>query len=72
MGKGLALFNEVTREVAAARGLLLVDVAAAMPSDSRYFYDWTHYSKEGAAVLAGIFADRIVPYLEERHPDRRR
>lgn len=63
-GRSLDLYNDTTRAVAAARGLVLVDLDRAMPKDSRYFIDWIHYSLEGnelvARELARVFGARLV------------
>jgi lysophospholipase L1-like esterase len=65
----LELYNDVTRRVAAAHGLLLIDLAREMPKDSRLFYDFLHFTNQGAATVAEIVAQHLVPRLRERVAD---
>jgi lysophospholipase L1-like esterase len=67
--KQLELVNDVTRSVGAERGVLVIELAHAMPKDSRLFYDWMHFSNRGADVVAGIVAEALIPYLRARHPE---
>jgi lysophospholipase L1-like esterase len=57
------LYNDVTRRAAAADGVLLIDAARELPKDSRYFYDFMHYTNEGAARLGDIVASHLAPHL---------
>jgi hypothetical protein len=61
----LDLYNDGTRRVAEREHVLLVDLARELPKDSRYFYDFLHYTNEGAVkvgdiVFAGLAA-RLAP-----------
>jgi lysophospholipase L1-like esterase len=58
--------NGVTRQVATEHGLLLVDLARRLPKDSRYFYDFLHFTNEGSLRVGEIVADALTPYLR-RH-----
>ncbi|MEX0938451.1 MAG: SGNH/GDSL hydrolase family protein [Pirellulales bacterium] len=62
----LELYNDVTRRVAAENHLLLIDVARAMPKDSRLYADYIHYSPAGAAKLAEIVARGLESELTAR------
>ena len=57
------LYNDVTRQVARSDGAFLVDLAHALPKDSRLFYDFMHYTNEGAARLGDIVATHLEPML---------
>ncbi len=61
------LYNDVTRRVARDRGVLLVDAARQMPKDSRLYYDFMHYTNEGAAALGAIIADGVSVNLTTRY-----
>jgi lysophospholipase L1-like esterase len=52
----LESYNEVTRTTARARGVVLVDAAHELPKDSRLFYDFMHFTNEGAAQLGNLVA----------------
>lgn len=64
----LDLVNTVTRQVATARGVALVDLAAELPGGVANFYDAFHFTKAGAAAVADLCAQRLVPYLATRYP----
>jgi lysophospholipase L1-like esterase len=57
------LYNDETRRVAATHGVVLVDAARELPKDSRLFYDFMHFTNEGASRLGDLIADRIEPRL---------
>ena len=62
----LEAVNDVTREVARDSGVLLVDLARELPKDSRYFYDFVHFTNEGSARVGEIVAHALLPYLREK------
>ena len=53
------LYNDVTRSTAHERGVTLVDAARALPKDSRLYYDFIHFTNEGAAALGAVIAAGI-------------
>jgi lysophospholipase L1-like esterase len=57
------LYNDVTRRTADVRGVVLVDAARELPKDSRFFYDFMHFTNEGAERLGELTAVRIEPRL---------
>lgn len=65
----LEIYNDATRRVAAAQGLLLIDLAREMPKDSRLFYDFLHFTNEGAAQVGDIVAEHLAPHLITRRAD---
>lgn len=60
----LELYNDVTRQVGADAGVLVVDLARAMPKDSRYFYDFLHFTNDGAVRVGDIVFSGIAPALK--------
>ena len=54
----LQLYNDEVRKLRAA-GVAVIDLAAAMPKDSKYYYDFMHYTNAGAEKLASILADSL-------------
>ena len=60
------MYNDVTRRVAAGQQVLLIDAARELPKDSRLFYDFIHFTNEGAARLGELVGARLEPYLRER------
>jgi lysophospholipase L1-like esterase len=62
--------NNATREVARRESVFLIDLAREMPADSRLYYDFVHYSNEGAALVGEIVARHLGPFLRSRFSDR--
>ena len=60
----LELYNDVTREVGAASGVAVIDLAKLMPKDSRYYYDYLHFTNEGAVRVGDIVYAGIASALE--------
>ena len=50
--------------------MLTVDLARALPKDSTFFYDFFHFTNEGADRVAAIVHDALAPWLAARYPDR--
>jgi hypothetical protein len=61
----LEAVNDVMRQVAMERGVFLVDLARELPKDSRYFYDFLHFTNEGSAQVGAIVAAHLGPYLRD-------
>ena len=60
----LELYNDVVRELAQSRGLLLIDLARIVPKSSRYFYDTVHFTNEGSALVAELVYEQLANYLK--------
>lgn len=67
----LELYNGTTRNTAKAKNVLLIDLAREMPKSSRYYYDYHHYTKEGAKMAASIIYGHLWPFLEKKFPQYR-
>ncbi|MFC1646825.1 hypothetical protein ACFL1A_00945, partial [Patescibacteria group bacterium] len=64
----LELYNNVTRKVARQEGILLIDLAQKMPKSTKYYYDYIHFTNDGAVLVADIIYSDLCPYLEKKHP----
>ena len=64
----LEVFNDVTRKVGREKNVLLIDLARQMPKSTRYFWDYMHYTNEGAQVVAGIVYRSLCPMLASKFP----
>src|SRR5262249_30222496 len=64
----LEMYNDVTRTVGGQQGVLVVDVARALPKSSHNFYDFVHFTNEGAAGVARITFASLCPLLSRRFP----
>jgi hypothetical protein len=47
-------------------GLLVIDLAQKMPHNSLYYYDFMHYTNEGAQKVAEIIYEDLYPFVIER------
>ncbi len=50
--------------MASANGVTLIDLAKSMPKDSRYFYDYLHFTNEGAVRVGDIIYAGLASTLE--------
>ena len=63
----LDAYNDEMRHAAADNKVALVDLAHEMPKSSRYFYDFVHFSKDGAKKAAHIIASDLCPDLQSSY-----
>ena len=64
--KLLELYNDVTRKVASEQELLLIDLAVKMPKSSRYYYDYHHFTNDGADVVADLIHAELAAFLKRQ------
>ncbi len=64
----LELYNEVVRQVASQNQVLLIDLATAVPKNSRYFYDTFHFTNEGCQLVAEIIFKQLARFLSAKYP----
>jgi len=60
----LEMYNDVTRRVAADTRRLLVDLARELPKDSRLYYDFMHFTNEGAERCGAVIAMHLEQHLQ--------
>ncbi len=56
-------FNQAIREVGAANGVLVIDLAQKVPQEKEYIYDLVHFTNQGSELAAGIIKDALEPQL---------
>jgi lysophospholipase L1-like esterase len=66
--ESLEAYNDVTRKVGRENNVLVIDLARQMPKSSRYFWDYDHYTNEGAQVVADIVYRSLCPMLANKFP----
>jgi lysophospholipase L1-like esterase len=59
----LELYNDVVRELCKEKNVPLIDLARLVPKNSLYFYDYGHFTNEGAAVVAEVVSDSLVKII---------
>ena len=66
------VYNDVTRRIGRENNLLVIDLARQLPKTSRYFYDFIHYTPEGAQAIAGILYQSLCPVLQSKYSNIQR
>ena len=61
-------YNDVTRRVGQESNVPVIDLAKQMPKSSRYFYDFIHYTPQGAQAIADIIDRSLCPKLQSKFP----
>ncbi len=59
------MYNDVTRRVAREQNVMLVDLGRELPKSSRYFYDYMHFTNEGAQAVADIIYRDVCPQFQK-------
>jgi len=54
----LELYNNEVRNLRTS-GIPVIDLAVAMPKDSKYYYDFIHYTNAGAEKVASLLSDSL-------------
>jgi hypothetical protein len=65
----LELYNDVVREVGKRANVLVIDLANEMPKSSKYYYDFSHYTNEGAEKVAEIIFKHLCPFYEQKYKE---
>lgn len=69
MWEVLELYNDATRDVGARQGVHVIDLARSLEKSSRFFYDFHHFTTEGAERVAKLVYDSLCPFLARKYPD---
>ena len=64
LAEGMRRFNETLLDVCRARQLECLDLAVTIPKDTSVFYDDTHFTEYGAALVA----EEVAHFLRARPP----
>lgn len=63
--KGMEIFNNRLRKVAEDERVDVIDLSRQLPQDTSAFYDWCHYTVQGATEVARILHEDLKPILNE-------
>ena len=63
----LTLYNSKLIEICKIKSTAIVDLAEIMPKNSLYYYDQTHFTNEGAELVATIVAQRMKEVLKRQY-----
>lgn len=53
-------FNETVRTVGESNSVLVIDLAAKVPQEREYMYDYNHYNDKGSRFVAKIIASELT------------
>lgn len=59
----LSLYNTEVKNLTAGKKVPCIDLAAMMPRNSLYYYDQTHYTNEGAQLVAQLVGEKLKEIL---------
>lgn len=60
-------YNELLKTTAKENNVPVIDLANLMPRDSKYYYDYIHFSKAGAKKVADILSPFLKKHLKVLH-----
>jgi hypothetical protein len=60
------IYNETLRYVAHSEGVYLIDLSRTMPKDTKYYWDYMHYTDAGAEVVSELVATALLPYIARK------
>jgi lysophospholipase L1-like esterase len=63
----LERYNNRVKEECSRRDVPLIDLAALVPKNSLYYYDQTHFTNQGAEMVASVVAEKMKAILEGRY-----
>lgn len=63
----LELYNQQTRDVGRETNTKVIDLENLLPKNSLYYYDYIHYTNEGAAKIAEILDEQLTQHLKENY-----
>ena len=61
--------NDATRELGREQEVPVVELARSLPKSSRLFYDFVHFTGEGAQAVATLMASGLCPTLARARPE---
>lgn len=65
----LEMYNDVTRETGREEGVDVIDLARQMPKNTFFYYDFIHFTEQGAKSVADIVASELHTILINRFPE---
>lgn len=65
----LEIYNNITRQVGEKNNIIVVDLAREMPKSSKYYYDWLHFTNQGAEKVAEIIYNNIHSFIAGNYPE---
>ena len=66
--KSLEIFNHTMRQVAQSEHVFLIDLERSMPKDTKYYWDWIHFTDAGAASVSQLVTPALLAYLKQKFP----
>ena len=62
------MYHDQTREMCKEKNIPMIDLANTMPKNSIYYYDATHYTNEGAEMVARLIDNDLEKIIRLKLP----
>ena len=62
------IYNDTLRYVAQSEGVLLIDLSRTMPKDTKYYWDYMHYTDAGEEELTKVVTRELLSYIARNFP----
>ena len=62
------IYNDTLRYVAQSEGVLLIDLSRTMPKDTKYYWDYMHYTDAGEEEVTKVVTRALLPYIARNFP----
>jgi len=57
------IYNDTLRYIAQSEGVFLIDLSRTMPKDTKYYWDYVHYTDAGAEEVTKVVTTALLPYI---------
>jgi lysophospholipase L1-like esterase len=65
----IQMYNEATKQIGRNENILVIDLSKELSKNSGYFYDFFHFTNEGAEKVGNIVYKHLSPYLKTNYSD---
>lgn len=65
----LEMYNDVTREIGKTTDTPVIDLATKLSKNSKYYYDFIHFTEVGAQEVADIIAPELCAIVQDEFPN---
>ena len=70
--KKITAYNDVLKQLSVEYNIPCIDLASMLPKNSRYYFDFVHYTNDGTQKIAELISPQISSCLSEKFPEYRR
>ena len=70
--KKITAYNDVLKQLSVEYNIPCIDLASMLPKNSRYYFDFVHYTNDGTQKIAELISPQISSCLSKKFPEYRR